>query len=94
MLYEVGEDRQWDDVYRRIAYRYIDEASADYYLNETKDQPRALIGVDLGGRRIIKKKMPTVNEPYSGIWARRYYDAGTKMANTTTLSTSAKIKVT
>ena len=46
VLYEVGQDRKWDDVYRQIACRYIDEASADYYLTETKDQPRALIGVD------------------------------------------------
>jgi len=94
VLYEVGEDRQWDAVYRRIACRYIDAASADYYLNETKDQPRALIGVDRAKAKVTTWRMPTENEPYSGIWARRYYDAGTKMANTTTPSTGAKIKVT
>src|SRR5262249_15531497 len=25
ILHEVGEDRKWDDVYRRIACRYVDE---------------------------------------------------------------------
>src|ERR1035438_9535182 len=45
VLYQVGEDRKWDDVYRRIACRYIDEASADHYLTETKDQPRALLSL-------------------------------------------------
>jgi PPOX class probable F420-dependent enzyme len=94
VLYEVGEDRKWDDVYRRIACRYIDEASADYYLTETRDQPRALIGVDRAKARMTTWRMPSADEPYSGIWARRYYDAGTKMAHTTTATTGSKIKVT
>jgi PPOX class probable F420-dependent enzyme len=91
VLYEVGQDRQWDEVYRRIACRYIDEASADYYLTETKDQARALIGIDLATAKVTTWRMPAENEPYSGIWARRYYDAGTKMAKTA-MATGAKIK--
>ena len=94
LLYEVGEDRRWDDIYRRIACRYIDEASADYYLAETKDQPRALIGVDRATAKVTTWRMPSEDEPYSGIWARRYYDTGTKMAKTATSTTGAKIKVT
>jgi hypothetical protein len=94
LLYEVGEDRRWDDVYRRIACRYIDEASADYYLAETKDQPRALIGVDRATAKVTTWRMPSEDEPYSGIWARRYYDAGTKMAKTAPSTTGSKIKVT
>ena len=94
LLYEVGEDRRWDDVYRRIACRYVDEASADYYLTETKDQPRALIGVDRAKARMTTWRMPTEDEPYSGIWARRYYDVGTKMARTSPPPTGSKIKVT
>lgn len=65
ILFEVGEDRKWDDVYRRIACRYIDEASADYYLTETKDQPRALIGwrrrqprLRRGGCRLRPSRIP------------------------------------
>jgi hypothetical protein len=64
-------DRKWDDVYRRIACRYIDEASADYYLTETKDQPLALIGVDRAKMKVTTWRTPTENEPYSGIWAQR-----------------------
>ena len=94
VLYEVGEDRQWDDVYRRIACRYIDEASADYYLTETRDQPRALIGVDRAKAKMTTWRMPTEDEPYSGIWARRYYDVGTKMAKMATPTTGSKIRVT
>jgi len=94
ILYEVGQDRQWDDVYRRIACRYVDEASADYYLTETKDQPRALIGVDCAKAKITTWRMPSADEPYAGIWARRYYDPGTKMATTTgSQATGANLKV-
>ena len=81
ILHEVGEDRKWDDVYRRIACRYVDEAAADFYLSETHDQPRALIGVNYAAASITTWRMPNVDEPYSGIWAKRYYDAGTKMAS-------------
>jgi PPOX class probable F420-dependent enzyme len=93
VLYKVGEDRKWDDVYRRIACRYIDEASADYYLTETKDQPRALIGIDRAKAKVTTWRMPSENEPYSGIWAKRYYDAGSKMAKTATSATGAKLKL-
>jgi PPOX class probable F420-dependent enzyme len=93
VLYPVGEDRKWDDVYRRIACRFIDEASADYYLTETKDQPRALIGVDRAKAKVTTWRMPTENEPYSGIWARRYYDIETKMANAGNFVTGTKIKM-
>lgn len=79
ILYEVGEDRKWDDVYRRIACRYVDEASADYYLTETRDQPRALIGLARSKAKVTTWRMPTAEEPYSGIWARRYYEPGSKM---------------
>lgn len=82
ILFEIGEDRKWDDVYRRIACRYIDETSADYYLTETKDQPRALIAVTQVAAKVTTWRMPTESEPYSGIWAQRYYEPGSKMATT------------
>ncbi len=93
ILYKVGEDRKWDDVYRRIACRYIDESSADYYLTETRDQPRALIGIDRATAKVTTWRMPTESEPYAGIWAKRYYDAGTRMAQTASAATGAKLKV-
>ncbi len=97
VLYEVGEDRKWDDIYRRIACRYVDETSADFYLTETKDQPRALIGLDRNKAKITTWRMPGEDEPYSGIWARRYYDNGTKMAQAAKSgqsATGARLKVT
>jgi PPOX class probable F420-dependent enzyme len=81
ILHEVGEDRKWDDVYRRIACRYVDDAAADFYLSETRDQPRALIGIKWTTAKITTWRMPKGDEPYTGIWAKRYYDAGTKMAS-------------
>jgi len=81
ILHEVGEDRKWHDVYRRIACRYVEEAAADFYLSETRDQPRALIGVECEKAKVTTWRMPTADEPYSGIWARRYYDTGTRMAS-------------
>ncbi len=81
ILYEVGDDRKWDDVYRRIACRYIDEAAADFYLSETRDQPRALIGIEFVKAKVTTWRMPNPDEPYSGIWAKRYYEPGSKMAS-------------
>ena len=43
----LGHDDEWRDIYRRITLCYVDEESGDYYLTETHDQPRALIGVAL-----------------------------------------------
>src|ERR1019366_4690177 len=96
ILYKVGEDRKWDDVYRRIACRYIDEASADYYLSETRDQPRALIAVERARAKVTTWRMPNDDEPYTGIWARRYYEPGSRMVATApgaSAATGAKIKV-
>lgn len=80
IVYQPGEDRKWDDVYRRIACRYIDENAADYYLSETRDQPRALIAVERAKAKVTTWRMPREDEPYVGIWARRYYEPGSKMA--------------
>ncbi|MBF6570992.1 MAG: pyridoxamine 5'-phosphate oxidase family protein [Candidatus Binataceae bacterium] len=92
LLYDIGEDRNWDDIYRRIACRYIDESSADYYLSETRDQPRALIGIDSAKATVTTWRMPGDDEPYAGIWARRYYEPGTKMAETPSPATGARLK--
>jgi PPOX class probable F420-dependent enzyme len=80
IVHEVGEDDAWRDLYRRIACRYVDDASAEYYLTETIDQPRALIAVELAKAKVTTWRMPGEDEAYSGIWAKRYYDRGTKMA--------------
>lgn len=79
ILFPPGQDDLWRDVYRRIACRYVDEQSADYYLSETLDQPRALIGIDLAGAKVTTWRMPKEGEAYAGIWHERYYEAGSKM---------------
>lgn len=78
-LFEDGEDARWRDLYRRISCRYVDEASADYYITETIDQPRSLIAIDLANAAVVSWRMPREGEPYTGIWAKRYYVAGSNM---------------
>ena len=78
-VYGPGEDDRWRDLYRRIATRYIDEESADFYIQETIDQPRGLVALDLGTSKVTTWRMPREGEPYTGIWAKRYYVEGSKM---------------
>ena len=79
ILYTPGHDDEWRDLYRRISCRYIDDQSADYYITETIDQPRALIGIELAKAKVTTWRMPNESEPYSGIWHKRYYETGSKM---------------
>jgi PPOX class probable F420-dependent enzyme len=78
-LYEDGQDDRWRDLYRRISCRYVDDASADFYITETIDQPRALFAIDLAKAKLTTWRMPRDGEPYTGIWAKRYYVEGSKM---------------
>ncbi len=79
VLYPLGHDDEWRDIYRRITLRYVDEESGDYYLTETHDRPRALIGVALESAKVMTWRMPGEGEPFSGIWATRFYEQGSKM---------------
>lgn len=82
MLYEPGRDDEWRDLYRQIAYRYIDTERADDYVQNTIDQPRALLGVPLSGAgtTTVTWRMPVEDEDPTGIWHRRYYIDGSIMA--------------
>ena len=71
--YEVGGDDLWRDRYRRIAERYIPVDDANAYVDGTDDQPRALCSVTLGRAEVRSWRMPIGDEPYHGIWARRYW---------------------
>ena len=71
VLYPVGRDDEWRDLYRRISCRYVDAASADYYINETIDQPRALIGVALAEATLTTWRMRG-----RAVHLARYYEAG------------------
>ncbi len=80
ILHEPGHDDEWRDLYRNIAKRYVPAEAADSYVDETNDQPRALIGVSLQDSRVSTWRMPVGEEKATGIWARRYYLDGTRMA--------------
>lgn len=80
ILHDVGEDDVWRDRYRAIAGRYIPEEAVEAYVTDTIDQPRALLAVPLADSRLSTWRMPVADERATGIWARRYYLSGTKMA--------------
>ena len=71
LVHDVGDDDAWRDLYRHIAYRYVDN---------TIDQPRALLAVPLSGSKVTTWRMPLETEDQTGIWHRRYYLDGTFMA--------------
>jgi len=81
IMHEPGEDDVWRDLYRKIAYRYVDVERADAYVDGTIDQPRALIGVPLAGSVVTTWRMPLDGEDPTGIWHRRYFGDGTMMAD-------------
>ena len=83
VVHQPGEDDAWRDVYRRIAKRYVADDAADAYVDGTDDQPRALCAVRLtdAGTRLSTWRMPVRGEDPRGIWARRYYLAGTKWSH-------------
>jgi PPOX class probable F420-dependent enzyme len=79
IAYDLGRDAEWRPLYRRIACRYVPEEGADHYIQETIDQPRALLAIPLEGSKVGTWRMPVADEPYSGIWHKRYYVPGSKM---------------
>ena len=81
LVHDLGEDDVWRDTYRRIATRYIPAESAESYIENTIDQPRALFAVPLADAAVASWRMPIEGESGTGIWARRYYGDGTKMAS-------------
>lgn len=80
LLHDLGEDDAWRDLYRRIARRYVPADGAERYIQETIDQPRALLRVPFEGSKVRTWRMPVAGEPYTGIWHKRYYVPGSKMA--------------
>lgn len=79
IVYEVGDDDAWRDRYRRIAGRYIPAADANAYVDGTDDQPRALCAVTLADAEVRTWRMPVGDEPYQGIWAKRYWTEDAKV---------------
>ncbi|MCZ6502718.1 MAG: pyridoxamine 5'-phosphate oxidase family protein [Gammaproteobacteria bacterium] len=81
LLHDVGEDDRWRDLYRSIAKRYIQEDSAEAYILNTIDQPRALFQLKLVDATVKTWRMPIDDEPQTGIWHQRYYAPGSKYSN-------------
>jgi hypothetical protein len=80
--HEVGNDDVWRDRYRRIAQRYIAVDDANAYVDGTDDQPRALCSIELNGAQVRSWRMPVGDEPYQGIWAKRYWTDNAKVGQT------------
>ena len=81
LLYDVGEDDHWRDLYRSIAGRYVPEDAAEAYVQNTIDQPRALYQLKLVDAAIKTWRMPLDDESQTGIWHERYYAPGSKYSN-------------
>jgi len=80
LVFDLGRDDAWRERYRRIARRYVPEEAAEAYVQNTIDQPRALFRVPLAGSAVRTWRMPVGDEDGTGIWHRRYYVPGSKMA--------------
>jgi nitroimidazol reductase NimA-like FMN-containing flavoprotein (pyridoxamine 5'-phosphate oxidase superfamily) len=78
LVHDLGEDSKWRDQYRRIVRRYVDADSAEAYVQNTIDQPRALFRIDMQTAKITSWRMPHEGEDTMGIWHDRYYQPGTR----------------
>ena len=81
LVYDIGHDDEWRDLYRRIAKRYVDEDAAEGYVQNTIDQPRGLYRILLSRARVKTWRMPLAGEPAQGIWHQRYYRPGSKYSH-------------
>jgi PPOX class probable F420-dependent enzyme len=79
LVHDVGEDDVWRDLYRRIAKRYVDDAEAEAYVQNTIDQPRGLYRVVMSEAEVKTWRMPVAGEALEGIWHSRYYKPDTKI---------------
>jgi nitroimidazol reductase NimA-like FMN-containing flavoprotein (pyridoxamine 5'-phosphate oxidase superfamily) len=77
IVHDLGNDDQWRDIYRTIACRYVTETEADAYLRNTKDEPRALLGLRMSTSDVSTWRMPIrgQGENPASVWAAKYYTA-------------------
>ena len=76
LVFDVGRDAEWRDLYRRIAARYVPPDAAEAYISNTIDQPRGLYRVVLENSKVTTWRMPLEGEAPQGIWHERYYVPG------------------
>ena len=77
LLFDVGVDDEWRDLYQRIAEKYVGVQGAHAYVQNTIDQPRGLFKVALDDAKVTSWRMPVESEDGMGIWHDRYYVPGT-----------------
>lgn len=73
LLYDVGEDDRWRDLYLRMASRYVPVRDAEDYINNTINERRGLFRVVLAASKVRTWRLPVGDEPGEGIWHQRYY---------------------
>lgn len=78
LLYDVGDDAEWRDLYRRIANRYVAEDEAEAYVQNTINEPRGLYRLVLADCKVSTWRMPLPGEDAQGIWHQRYFQPHTK----------------
>ena len=77
VVHPLGRDDEWRDIYRRITLRYLPTAAADAYLQDTWDEPRALLGLRLATAKVTTWRFPMrEGEDWLDVWAPRYYHEG------------------
>ncbi len=78
LVFDIGRDDEWRDLYRDIARRYVPDEQANAYVDNTIDQPRGLYRVVLDRAKKVRSwRMPNEGEDAMGIWHDRYYKPGT-----------------
>ena len=78
VIHGLGSDDAWRDVYRRITLRYLPSELGDAYLQDTWDEPRALLGLPLAEATLTTWRFPgrRAGEDWLDVWAPRYYHDG------------------
>ena len=61
-----------------MAAKYVGDQGAARYVENTINEPRALLKVALAAAKVSSWRMPVEGEPAMGIWANRYYQPETQ----------------
>ncbi len=74
IVHDLGADDEWRSLYRDITLRYTPERFADAYLDDTHDEPRALVSMPLASARVSTWRMPVADgEDRLAVWSPKYY---------------------
>ena len=74
LLYDVGADEEWRELYLRTARRYVPPEGAEAYIRDTINERRGLYRVVLADAKVRSWRMPVTGEAGEGIWHARYYN--------------------